>query len=166
MALPDAFPHCEICPIIKNPSEQDEAFRIHEGEAWRVTLRDNQALLGTAFITLKRHKESLEELSPDEDQEFVVIRNRLIGAVGVAFAPDVTNLSCLMNLAFKPSGDPDFRPQPHVHYHFKPRYSSSRTIAGETYSDPEFGKYLREGRVQVVSLAMGKAIVDRIKDNF
>lgn len=166
MASSQQFPYCEICPIIENPSQQDVEYRIHEGEAWRVTLRDNQALLGTTYITLKDHKEGLERLSPQEDEEFTVIRNRLIGAVGVAFAPDVVNLSCLINLAFRPNGDPDFVPQPHIHYHFKPRYSESRTVANETFTDPEFADYLKDGRDQRVIPEVGRVIVARIKENF
>jgi ATP adenylyltransferase len=166
MTSSELFPYCEICPIIKNPQQQDIDFRIYEGENWRVTLRDNQALLGTTFITLKQHKESLAHLSPEEDEEFTVIRNRLIGAVGVAFAPDVINLSCLMNYAFRPNGDPNFVPQPHVHYHFKPRYREPRIIAGEMFTDPEFADYLKIGRGQRVTPALGKFIVGRIRENF
>jgi diadenosine tetraphosphate (Ap4A) HIT family hydrolase len=166
MASAEQFPYCEICPIIENPQQQDIDFRIHEGEAWRVTLRDNQALLGTTFITLKGHKEGLEQLSYDDDEEFRTIRNRLIGAVGVAFAPDGVNLSCLMNYAFRSNGNPDFTPQPHVHYHFKPRYSTPRTVAGETFTDPEFADYLKIGRGQRVMPEVGKVIVARIRENF
>jgi len=166
MALTEQYPYCEICPIIENPGQQDIDFRIHEGNAWRVTLRDNQALLGTAFITLKDHKAGLEQLTPAEDEEFVAIRNRLIGAVGVAFGPDGVNLSCLMNFGFRSNGDPDFTPQPHIHWHFKPRYSSSRTVAGETFTDPEFADYLRLGRGQRVSPAVGRIITARIQENF
>jgi diadenosine tetraphosphate (Ap4A) HIT family hydrolase len=166
MVSSEQFPYCEICPIIENPSQQDIEYRIHEGEAWRVTLRDNQALLGTTYITLKEHKEGLEQLTPQEDEEFTVIRNRLIGAVGVAFAPDGVNLSCLMNFAFRPNGDPNFVPQPHVHYHFKPRYSEPCTVAGETFTDPEFADYLKIGRGQRVTLEVGRIIVARIKENF
>jgi len=162
----ETFPYCEICPIIENPSQQDIDFRIHEGEAWRVTLRDNQALLGTTFITLKEHKESLAQLSPQEDEEFRVVRNRLIGAVGVAFAPDGVNLSCLMNYGFRSNGDPNFVPQPHVHYHFKPRYSEPRTVAGETFTDPEFADYLKVGRGQRVTPEVGRIITDRIREHF
>lgn len=166
MALAEQFPYCEICPIIENPQQQDIDFRIHEGEAWRVTLRDNQALLGTTFITLKDHKEGLEQLSREEDEEFVVIRNRLIGAVGIAFAPDGVNLSCLMNFAFRPNDDPNFTPQPHVHYHFKPRYRTPRTVADETFTDPEFADYLKVGRGQRVTPELGRIITARIQENF
>ena len=166
MASAEQFPYCEICPIIDNPEQQDIDLRIHEGEAWRVALRDNQALLGTTFITLKSHKEGLEQLSQEEDEEFRVIRNRLIGAVGTAFTPDGINLSCLMNYAFRPNGDPNFKPQPHVHYHFKPRYSTPRTVAGENFTDPEFADYLRAGRGHNVTPELGKIIVARICENF
>jgi ATP adenylyltransferase len=166
MVSTEQFPYCEICPIIENPSQQDIDFRIYEGDAWRVTLRDNQALLGTSFLTLKEHKAGLEHLSAAEDEEFIVIRNRLIGAVGVAFAPDNVNISCLMNDAFQPSDDPKFTPQPHVHYHFKPRYSSPRTVADATFIDPEFGHYLRVGRQEFVAPGVGRTIAARIRENF
>lgn len=173
MSLTEQYPFCEICPIIENPDPQEADFRIHEGEFWRVSLRDNQALLGTSFITLKYHKGGLEELSLDEDDEFRDIRNRLIGALGVAFKPDVVNLSCLMNLAFKPPTDklptddpPEFVPQPHVHWHLKPRYSKSRRVEEQVFSDPEFGGYLRIARSQKVSPELGRLIAGRIKENF
>lgn len=167
MASSEQFPYCEICPIIENPPPMDLEYRIHEGEAWRVTLRGgNQALLGTTFVTHKDHVESLDQLSPQDDEEFIVIRNRLIRAVGVAFAPDVVNISCLMNDALRPNGDPGFKPQPHVHYHFKPRYSKPRTVAGETFTDPEFASYLSGGRGQPVASKVGRIIVARIKENF
>jgi ATP adenylyltransferase len=166
MASSEQYPHCEICPIIESPSLEEIDRIIHEGDAWRVALRDNQALLGTSFITLKDHKESLVHLSPEEDQEFIDIRNRLIGAVGLAFAPDVINLSCLMNYAFRDNDDPYFTPQPHVHYHFKPRYSSPRTIGDETFIDPEFSNYLRLGRNHPITAEMGQLIVAHIQENF
>ena len=164
MASAESFPYCEICPIIEHPSQQDIDYRLYEGEHWRVTLRDNQALLGTSFITLKEHKEGLEKLSPEEDAEFIVIRNRLIGAVGTAFAPDGVNISCLMNYAFRPNGDPGFEPQPHVHYHCKPRYSGLRTVGGKVFVDPEFGDYLRAGRGHKIAPEIGAIITARIRN--
>lgn len=166
MSLSEQNPYCEICPIIENPDPQEADMRIHEGEFWRVALRDNQAFLGTSFITLKDHKESLEQLSAEEDREFVEIRNRLIGALGMSFKPDVVNLSCLMNLAFNSNGDPEFEPQPHVHWHFKPRYSEPRQIGDEVFSDPEFGGYIRIARSQKVSPGLGKLITSHIKEHF
>lgn len=166
MTLSEQNPYCEICPIIENPDPQEADLRIHEGEFWRVTLRDNQALLGTSYVTLKDHKGSLEQLSTDEDLEFIAIRNRLIGALSMSFQPDVVNWSCLMNLAFKPNGDPDFKAQPHVHWHAKPRYNESQRVGDRVFSDPEFGNYIRLSRSQKVSPELGRIIAGRIKENF
>jgi diadenosine tetraphosphate (Ap4A) HIT family hydrolase len=166
VASSNQFPYCEICPIVENPSPQAVANLIHEGEAWRVSLSDNQAQLGAAYIALKGHKEGLEKLSPQEDGEFITIRNRLITAVTTAFAPDGVNLAFLVNLAFRPNGDPDFVPQPHVHYILKPRYGGPRTVAGETFTDPEFGGYLRIRRDQQVAPEVGSIIVARIREGF
>jgi len=167
MTLAEQFPYCVICPIIENPPPEEAGLRIHEGEYWRVALRGaNQALLGASYITLKDHKESLADLSAAEDDEFVVIRNRLIRAVGAAFDPDGINLTCLMNDAFLPTSDPDFVPQPHIHYHFYPRYKDERTVGGVTFRDPEFGQYLRGSDVQPASPALARAIVSNIQQHF
>jgi hypothetical protein len=71
-----------------------------------------------------------------------------------------------MNFAFRSNGDQNFVPQPHVHYHFKPRYSEPRTVADETFTDPEFADYLKMGRGQRVMPEVGRIIVARIKENF
>lgn len=80
-----------------------------------------------------------------------------------------------MNLAFNPptkeagdppEDDPEFVPQLHVHYHFKPRYSELRRVEGQVFSDPEFGGYLRIARSQKVSPELGRLIAGRIKENF
>lgn len=128
--------NCNICPIVNQPSPQELSLRLIEGEHWVATLREDQQFLGTAFVTLREHKPSLEYLTPDEDREFVEIRNRLIVAQKTSFGAKVVNISCLMNEAFR--HEP---PAPHVHYHFKPRYHDSVVIKG--FEDTEFGSYIR-----------------------
>ena len=159
-------PYCEICPIVENPPPLDLDFRIYEGDAWRATLRENQALLGTTYVTLKQHKESLEELTATEREELWTIYDGLSKAVKGVFSADLVNFSCLMNLAYRPTGDPNFVPQPHVHWHFKPRYSGDRRVGGETFTDPEFGSYLKLSRTQNVSLPVGGLIVANMKAHF
>jgi diadenosine tetraphosphate (Ap4A) HIT family hydrolase len=168
MSLTEQNPYCEICPIIENPGPQEADCQIYDGEFWRVALRvGNQALLGTSFITLKDHKQSLRELSLEEDIEFVKIRNSLSDALEQTFDPDVLNISCLMNLAFNnPDDDPDFEPQTHVHWHVKPRYSQPRQIGGVIFTDPEFGKYLRTPRTEAVSPELGKLIASKVREAF
>lgn len=132
---------CEICPIIENPSEDEVRLRLAEGEFWRATLRDrDQSLLGTTFVTAKRHVESLGDLTEKEWLEFAGINKEMESAIKRSFGAQVINTSCLMNLAFKPGEEP----RPHVHWHLKPRYANPVMIDGikEPFIDPRFGKYL------------------------
>ena len=129
---------CEICPIIQQPSHQERALRLIEGDYWRATLRQaDQSLLGTTFVTAKRHVPSLGELSQSEWNEFADINKRLERALMQSFGAAVINTSCLMNLAFRQPS-----PEPHVHLHLKPRYSSPVVVQGQEFTDPHFGSYL------------------------
>jgi len=129
---------CEICPIISKPHPEELRLRVIEGEHWVATLRGNdQTLLGTSFITARRHVESLSSLTPSEQLEFFDIHAQLERAIMQAFGAAVINTSCLMNLAFREED-----PEPHVHWHLKPRYAEPIEFAGHTFTDPDFGSYL------------------------
>lgn len=155
---------CEICPIIQYPSTSEQQLRLYEGAYWRATLRQDQSLLGTYFITAKRHVGSLGELSAEEWQEFGQINSQLEYAVKCAFGAEVINTACLMNLAFQQDN-----PEPHVHWHNKPRYASPVHYEGYTFTDPAFGEYL-DGRhkrfkaPQKLLLKIAQAILSHAKD--
>ena len=135
--------------------------RIIEGATWVATLRQaDQEYLGTAFVTARRHVSSLPELTNPEELEFITIRNRLISAQIQAFGAQVVNVSCLMNEAFRSA-----HPNPHVHYHFKPRYAAPVTIGEETFEDRQFGSYIRDKNPHPVSLKMGIHIVNSLKQH-
>ena len=138
--------NCDICPIVNNPSPKELSLRLIEGEHWAATLREDQQFLGSAFVTLRKHKPSLEYLSPEEDKEFIEIRNQLIVAQKESFGAMVVNVSCLMNEAFRKDN-----PAPHVHYHFKPRHHDSVALKG--FEDPEFGSYIRRKEPNIPSPA-------------
>ena len=151
---------CEICPLLSDPSQEELSARLIEGRYWTATLRTNdQALLGTSFITAKRHVETLSELTPDEQLEFFIIHSDLERAIRQAFGAAVINTSCLMNHAFR-----DSPPEPHVHWHIKPRYKTSVRMGSQIYADPEFGSYL-SGHHQRVPVSQDQAneIVSKIK---
>ncbi|NCO10282.1 HIT family protein [Candidatus Saccharibacteria bacterium] len=136
----EAYPeNCDICPIIRNPNEAEVSRRLIEGEYWVASLREDQQLLGTSFLTLKEHKSSLEQLTRSEDIEFRDTRNKLILAQKRAFGSKTVNISCLMNNAYQSN-----TPAPHVHWHFKPRYDTPVTVNNEVFTDPEFGSYIRD----------------------
>lgn len=147
--------NCDVCPIVQAPGSAQGRLDIITGEFWIANLRaDDQSLLGTTYVTLKEHKESLADLTPEEDDEFIDIRNDLIQAQMRAFGAEVVNVSCLMNNTFQ-----DEMPAPHVHYHFKPRYSQPVEFRGKTFTDPQFGYYLIEKNRKPVSNNFGRHIV-------
>jgi len=134
-------PGCEICEIL--PQIEPE-LTLYDGEHWNANLRDNdQALLGTTFITLKRHASELDQLTRLEDTELIIVRNGLVKTLRKVFAPKTFNFSCLKNDAFKRQPDQTPSEAAHVHWHLKPRYGTDPiVINGETFRDPAPGRYL------------------------
>jgi diadenosine tetraphosphate (Ap4A) HIT family hydrolase len=132
---------CEICTIL--PLIQPD-FVIYEGRHWLANLREqDQTLLGTTFITAKRHVAELDQLSLQEDREFIDIRTMVIRSIRAAFDPITFNVSCLKNDAFRANPDTTPSTAGHVHWHVKPRYSTKpKQFAGETFIDPLPGRYL------------------------
>lgn len=133
--------NCDICTIL--PQIQDQ-YIIHDGEYWLANLRDrDQTLLGTTFITAKRHVPELDYLTPEEEAEFIVIRNAVLRAIRAAYSPVTFNISCLKNDAFAKNPDSTQPEAAHVHWHIKPRYCTRPIeFAGEIFVDPVPRKYL------------------------
>jgi diadenosine tetraphosphate (Ap4A) HIT family hydrolase len=117
---------------------------VERGEYWQTNVRENdQTLLGTCVIALRRHAYELDQLEPAEEQELVLVRNGLIAALRSSFRPTTFNISCLKNDAFR--DDPDGTPPQasHVHWHVKPRYASAAIkFADDIFLDPLPGRYL------------------------
>ncbi len=162
----DVYPECEICEIIPRiPAE----LKIFETDKWLVNLRDNdQTLLGTSFITLKRHAPELDYLTTDEENEFTILRNGLFRALRAGFSPITFNTSCLKNDAFRNAPDTTPPEASHVHWHIKPRYTNQPFMfEGETFADPGPGRYLNIlPRKHVPSAAISKEIARVIRANW
>lgn len=127
--------NCDICEYVKKADNP-----IFESKYWIVFLADEQAYLGRSFVTLKRHCGDIAKLEDKEWVELLDVVGRLENAVRDAFGPSSFNWTCLMNLAYQ--NNP---PNPHVHWHFIPRYGHEVNFAGTTFVDPEFGShYARE----------------------
>ncbi len=122
-----------------------EEFVLAENEHWNANLRDrDQTLLGTSYITLKRHAYELDQLTTEEDMAFIAIRNQVIRALRVSFSPVTFNISCLNNDAFRHDADNTPPEAAHVHWHVKPRYGSQPvSFADEIFTDPMPGRYLK-----------------------
>lgn len=151
--------NCEVCPIVQAPGSEAERFDIIAGDYWIANLRqDDQSLLGTAYVTLRDHKESQTELTSEEDTEFVIIRNKLLRAQMQAFGAAIVNTSCLMNNAFQ-----DVPAAPHVHHHFKPRYKEPVIFAEQTFYDDQFGHYLTQKNRRPVSDEVAEQITGALR---
>lgn len=147
---------CAICEFTKKSDNS-----IFETKNWIVNLANDQAYLGRSYVTLKRHCGDLAELSKEEWDDLYKLISVLESSVRKAFGADLFNWTCLMNLAYQ--NDP---PNPHVHWHFRPRYGRSVEFAGLTFTDPEFGKhYAREHeRSLEVSKEVQQKIIEKIRE--
>ena len=54
--------HCDWCSL----SEEDKRFQVYESKSWSVFLSDEQDYIGRCILVLKRHCNSLPELTADE----------------------------------------------------------------------------------------------------
>lgn len=126
-----------------------------ETKYWRVILADDQRYVGRAVIVAKTpERMSLSELTPDEWADFSTNVVRVYeAAVKKAFGAELSNWTCLMNLAYR--NDP---PDPHVHWHVRPRYRHPVEIDGEAYPDHEFGDHYAFRPAKTVSAQRAEMI--------
>ena len=137
----ESHPGCEVCEIL---TDTPDGFpTLYVGNHWIASLRNaDQTLLGTSFITARRHVHELDDLNIDEEFELIVIRNALIKVIRREFQPITFNFSCLKNYGVQ--GDGATEADPHTHWHLKPRYKQPVTVNGEEFVDPMPGRYLTE----------------------
>jgi len=145
---------CDYC----REENQDEL--IFETKFWKVVIASDQAYLGRCYVILKRHCGDLAELENSEWSDFIEIVKKIESALKKSFNATMFNWICLMNNAYKNDS-----PNPHVHWHLRPRYNHKVEFAGEVFEDPEFGHHYSKKRKQKVSDVVKKKIVDRIKEN-
>ncbi len=128
---------------------------------WHVTVSSRQTYLGRSYVTLKRHCDSVSALTMEEWSEFIALTKKLESALKKAFKATTFNWTCLMNNAYLESPA-----NPHVHWHFRPRYDHAVNFAGMTFDDLEFGyHYNNVEEKQKISPAVKKKIIDKIKQN-
>ncbi len=134
---------------------------ILETTYWKVELNNyDQTNLGRSYVTAKRDVGSMSDLSQEEWLDFGEVVKKLESACTRAFGATMFNWTCLMNLAYQ--NDP---PNPHVHWHFRPRYKSSVSFASETFEDHAFGKHYERGTERKVSDEMATNITLAIKNH-
>jgi diadenosine tetraphosphate (Ap4A) HIT family hydrolase len=131
---------CDICKIVAS-----DRTLVVDGRYWTIALSPDQGYLGRAFVTLKEHRGSLAQLSPEQWSELLDLISRYENTVKQVFGAELFNWGCFMNDAFKSD-----EPAPHVHWHVRPRYMALVRAAGVEFIDPNFGHfYNREHHQQV-----------------
>jgi diadenosine tetraphosphate (Ap4A) HIT family hydrolase len=112
----------EICSLCS----PDLAPKITETNSWLLILNTNQRFLGTCFWVLRRHLETVTELTAAEWGELHPQIIRATQALKVQFTPDHFNYAFLQNQ------------DRHVHMHIYPRYARPHVFAGVTFDDPDY----------------------------
>lgn len=118
---------CVLCrPVLLTPI-------VRESTCWRIAINRNQNLLGKVLIALRRHEESVAELTPTEWSELRDELRWATGRLAAAFRPDHLNYAFLQNQ------------DRHVHLHVIPRYAGPRTCGGTEFRDPDWPHHYRPG---------------------
>lgn len=127
------------CPHCKS-TNKDKDF-LFETTHWRAFLVPDQCYLGRVIVEVQNHKGSLSELTNEEWTNFGELVQKYEFAVKKAFGADVFNWMCFMNNAYQ-----EENPNPHVHWHVRPRYKNRVVFERQEFIDPDFGKNYDRGR--------------------
>ncbi len=135
---------------------------ILETECWFILLAPDQKNLGTCVVALKRKEGNLAGLKDEEWVDLKEIIKNLQWALKESFNSTMFNWGCLMNSSYLK--DP---PQPHVHWHFIPRYKEKVRFEGIIFEDPCFGfstMKSNQGVRRIPEYARRK-IIEKIRNN-
>lgn len=133
----DAMPMagCTICQLLSNTPEHD--YVVAQSRHWRITLAPDQYYLGRCYVTSLRHVPDLPSLSPEEWRDLHEAMRHLENATKRELGATHVTWAALMNNAYQL---PD--PQPHVHWHVRPRYAQvTTTVSDVVMSDDRFGHH-------------------------
>jgi ATP adenylyltransferase len=148
---------CEYCDKFKELNFGDY---ILDTKYWVILLAPNQSNLGTCVIPLKRHYGNLSGLKEEEWLDLINIIKRLEFALKKAFNATMFNWGCLLNNFYRKEN-----PDPHVHWHFIPRYDHKIEFDGLIFEDPHFG-YMRPRASKNISNDVRIGIIQKIIENF
>jgi diadenosine tetraphosphate (Ap4A) HIT family hydrolase len=114
-----AEPECTLCIPDLEP-------KIAESEYWVLILNHSQRFLGACMWVLKRHIESISELTAEEWADLHPQLSRTRQAIIEQFQADHFNYAFLQNQ------------DRHVHMHILPRYAQPRDYLGIRFDDPDY----------------------------
>ena len=110
-------------------------------------------------MALNRHAEDLSNLTKEEWLEFGELVCKLEFSVKQCFDVTMYNWGSLMNASYL-----EEPPDPHVHWHFIPRYNHEVEFDGLIFEDPYFGTMKPRPFRALPDPVRGK-IIQIIKDN-
>ena len=145
------------CITCQAPNPDD---LVYETKHWRIVLAPDQSYLGRCYVTLKKHCGDLAELEREEWLDFAELVKKLEGALKKSFNATLFNWTCLLNGAYQ--NNP---PNPHVHWHFRPRYKHRVEFAGLLFEDKEFGHHYSRETNHEVPKDIREGIIERIREN-
>lgn len=132
---------------------------IYETPYWIVFLAPNQSNIGTCVIALKRHYGSLSGLKDEEWIDFGKTVKQLETSLKKVFKPTLFNWGALMNADYMKEN-----PDPHIHWHFIPRYRHEVEFEGIIFEDKYFGS-MHPRPVLKIPYRVRKRIMETIKRN-
>ncbi|OGM19598.1 hypothetical protein A2685_01280 [Candidatus Woesebacteria bacterium RIFCSPHIGHO2_01_FULL_37_10] len=133
---------------------------IFETKHWEVYLNPDQYCLGRSVVVAKRDVGSMSDLKEEEWIDFAKLVKRFESGFKEAFGATMFNWTCLMNNAYQ-----SLPPNPHVHWHFRPRYAKSVKFEGIKFDDKEFGHHYAKGTDFEVPEKVFLKIIKRIKES-
>jgi len=148
---------CHVCEMAAKKDDKDLIF---ETPFWEVLLSYNQRYLGRCYIFSKRHFGQMSDMTPEEVLDFLEVVKKIEAAIKKAFGATMFNWSCLMNNFYK-----EENPDPHLHWHVKPRYREKVVVAGKTFEDREFAHHYSRDDNIIESEDIRAAIVKEIQKN-
>ncbi len=127
---------------------------------WIVFLAPQQSNIGTCVVALNRHEQDLSGLTPEEWLEFGELVSKLEYAVKKCFDVTMFNWGSLMNASYLKDA-----PDPHVHWHFIPRYNHDVVFEGVKFEDPYFGT-MKPRPFRPIRDELRMKLISFIRDNY
>ncbi len=135
---------CEFC------NREWEDLQYYDSKNWRVQLHTDQYYLGRSLVVLKRHIVDINEMGDAErDELFNSVLPELKETIDTMFGPDLYNYASLGNS------------ERHLHFHVIPRYSDTRSFAGQVFNDEAWNSHYKNGEGRYVS----REVLDEVMES-
>ena len=131
---------------------------IFETKDWKVYLNPDQYYLGRCRVVVKRGVDRLSDLTNNEWLDFARLVKKFETGLKKAFMATMFNWTCLMNNAYQ--NNP---PNPHVHWHVRPRYKKAVNFEGLKFEDKEFGNHYASGIDRKIPEKVFTEIIKKIR---